>query len=42
MSLEVEGGQLDPQLALSNIATFNVTSSSPGTVSGDFFVAIEL
>tara|TARA_B100000963_G_scaffold97322_2_gene84038 strand:+ start:1849 stop:5277 length:3429 start_codon:yes stop_codon:yes gene_type:complete len=34
--LEVEGGQLDPQLALSNIATFNVTSSSPGTVSGDF------
>ena len=36
VSLEVEGGQLDPLLALSNIATFNVTSSSPGNVSGDF------
>lgn len=34
--LEVEGGQLDPLLALSNIATFNVTSSSAGNISGDF------
>ena len=36
ITLEVEGGQLDPLLALSNIATFTVTSSSPGNVSGDF------
>ena len=36
VSLEVEGGQLDPLLALSNLATFTVTSSSPGNVSGDF------
>ncbi|MDC0249313.1 gliding motility-associated C-terminal domain-containing protein [Flavobacteriales bacterium] len=36
ISLEVEGGQLDPILALSNIATFTVTSSSPGSTSGEF------
>ena len=36
LSLEVEGGQLDPLLALSNPATFTVTSSSPGNISGDF------
>ena len=36
LSLEVEGGQLDPLLALSNLATFTVTSSSPGNISGDF------
>jgi gliding motility-associated-like protein len=36
LSLEVEGGQLDPLLALSNIATFTVTSSSPGNISGNF------
>lgn len=34
--LEVEGGQLDPLLAVSNVATFTVTSSSPGNISGDF------
>jgi gliding motility-associated-like protein len=34
--LEVEGGQLDPLLAVSNVATFTVTSSFPGNVSGDF------
>ena len=34
--LEVEGGQLDPLLAVSNVATFNVTSSSPGNVTGEF------
>ena len=36
LSLEVEGGQLDPLLALSNVATFTITSSSPGNISGDF------
>ena len=36
LSLEVEGGQLDPLLAVSNLATFTVTSSSPGNISGDF------
>ena len=36
LSLEVEGGQLDPLLALSNPAIFTVTSSSPGNISGDF------
>ena len=36
LSLEVEGGQLDPAYALSNPATFNVLSSSPGNISGDF------
>ena len=36
LSLEVEGGQLDPLLALSNPASFIVTSSSPGNISGDF------
>ena len=34
--LEVEGGQLDPLLAVSNVATFTVTSSAPGNVTGDF------
>ena len=34
--LEIVGGQLDPLLALSNPATFTVTSSSPGNISGDF------
>jgi gliding motility-associated-like protein len=36
LALEVEGGQLDPNLALSNPATFTVTSSSPGNITGDF------
>ena len=36
LSLEVEGGQLDPLLAVSNVATFTVTSSAPGNISGDF------
>ena len=36
LSLEVEGGQLDPSLALSALATFTITSSSPGNISGDF------
>ncbi|MDA9612385.1 hypothetical protein N9S08_01060, partial [Flavobacteriales bacterium] len=36
LSLEVEGGQLDPALALSNPATFTVTSSAPGIITGDF------
>ena len=36
LTLEVEGGQLDPLLALSNIASFTITSSSPGNVSGQF------
>ena len=36
LSLEVEGGQLDPLLALSSLATFTVTSSSPGNIAGDF------
>ena len=36
LSLEVEGGQLDPAYALSNPATFTVISSSPGNISGDF------
>ena len=36
LTLEVEGGQLDPLLAVSSIASFTVTSSSPGYVSGDF------
>ena len=36
LSLEVEGGQLDPLLALSTLATFTVTASSPGNISGDF------
>ena len=35
LSLEVVGGQLDPAYALSNPATFNVISSSPGYISGD-------
>ena len=39
LSLEVEGGQLDPLLALGNPATFTVTSSSPGNISGDFLWA---
>ena len=34
--LEVEGGQLDPLLALSSLATFTVDSSSSGFVSGEF------
>ena len=37
LTLEIEGGQLDPTLALSNPATFTVGSSSPGNVSGDFY-----
>ena len=36
LSLEVEGGQLDPAYALSNPATFTVISSTPGNISGDF------
>ena len=36
LSLEVEGGQLDPSLAIGTPATFTVTSSSPGNISGDF------
>jgi hypothetical protein len=36
LSLEVEGGQLDPAYALSNPATFTVVSSTPGNISGDF------
>lgn len=36
LALEVEGGQLDPNLALSNPASFIVTSSSPGNITGDF------
>ena len=36
LSLQVEGGQLDPLLALSNPATFTVTSSAPGAITGDF------
>jgi gliding motility-associated-like protein len=36
LSLEVEGGQLDPLLAVSNVATFTVTSSAPGNIAGDF------
>ena len=37
LTLEIEGGQLDPSLALSNPATFIVGSSSPGNISGDFY-----
>ena len=37
LNLEVEGGQLDPSLAISSQATFTVTSSAPGNVSGDFY-----
>ena len=37
LSLEIEGGQLDPSYALSNPATFNIISSAPGNISGDFF-----
>ena len=36
LSLEVEGGQLDPAYALSSPATFTVQSSTPGNISGDF------
>ena len=39
LSLEVEGGQLDPLLALGNPATFTITSSAPGNISGDFLWA---
>jgi len=37
LNLEVEGGQLDPALAISSQATFTVTSSAPGNISGDFY-----
>tara|TARA_B100001758_G_scaffold81904_1_gene69641 strand:- start:51534 stop:54935 length:3402 start_codon:yes stop_codon:yes gene_type:complete len=36
LTLEVEGGQLDPLLALSNPATFLTDSFAPGFVSGIF------
>ena len=36
LTMTVEGGQLDPLFALSVPATFTVTSSSPGNISGDF------
>jgi len=37
LTLEIEGGQLDPTLALSNPATFTLASTSAGYVSGDFY-----
>ena len=36
LSLEIEGSQVDLALALSNPATFNITSSSAGDITGRF------